>query len=724
LENGQRVYFNEINLHDRIANPQKTTLTGFFELCKIDTFARTLLYSEVPQYFTWDKARKIFNRRKQGLIVEGHDGIRSGDALGRVYTVHLRNFDCYYLRMLLHKVKGPTSFNDLRTVDGVLYDTYQAACLAMGLLESDNQWNETLNEAKESDSPSKIRTLFAIILSCCEVSNPKSLWENHKDCMSEDIRHRLQRENIDLNLEFTDDIYNQALILIENSIVDMTGKFLTQFGIPSPLRQSTENLTREMLRELSYDTDKMNEYVQLNEPLLNADQLPIYNEVLQRLDDRKGGIIFIDAPGGTGKTFLINLLLARIRKKKQIALAMASSGIAATLLTGGRTAHSTLSLPIDLIQNETPVCGIKKDSEKAKVLRDCKAIFWDEVPMMHKHGLEALNRSLQDIRGNREIMGGLIVVLAGDFRQTLPVIPRGTMIDEIKACIKSSQLWRYTKSMKLQINMRVQRNNEFDAQLFSNYLLSIGNGKEQYDIHTEKVKLHEDFCILCPNLNSLINHVYPNINDHIADHEWLQKRAILAPINVRVNEINSSIQDKMPAVARSFFSIDKILDEEEATSYPVEFLNSLNSSGLPQHKLTLKVGSPIMLLRNLDPPKLCNGTRLVVKALNTYVIEATILNGTFKGDNVFIPRIPLIPSDLPFRFQRLQFPIRLAFAITINKSQGQSLSVTGIDLRDECFSHGQFYVAMSRAENPKNLYVLADENNSTKNIVYAQVLKH
>ncbi len=142
----------------------------------------------------------------------------------------------------------------------------------------------------------------------------------------------------------------------------MTGKFLTQFGIPSPLRQSTENLTREMLRELSYDTDKMNEYVQLNEPLLNADQLPIYNEVLQRLDDRKGGIIFINAPGGTGKTFLINLLLARIRKKKQIALAMASSGIAATLLTGGRTAHSTLSLPIGLIQNETPVCGIKKDS--------------------------------------------------------------------------------------------------------------------------------------------------------------------------------------------------------------------------------------------------------------------------------------------------------------------------------------------------------------------------
>jgi len=96
----------------------------------------------------------------------------------------------------------------------------------------------------------------------------------------------------------------------------------------------------------------------------------------------------------------------------------------------------------------------------------------------------------------------------------------------------------------------------------------------------------------------------------------------------------------MLVAARSFHSIDKMMDDEDATSYPVEILNSLNSNGLPQHKLTLKVGSPIVLFKNLDPPKLCNGTRLVVKTLNTYVIEATILMGAFKGENVFLPRIP------------------------------------------------------------------------------------
>lgn len=146
--------------------------------------------------------------------------------------------------MLLHKVKGPTSFNDLRTVDGELCETYQEACLAMGLLESDNQWDETLNEAKHSKSPTKIRKLFSIILSFCEVSNPKALWENHKDCMSEDILRRLQQETLNLSLEFTYDIYNEALIIIEDHLLEMSGKLLPQFGISSPSRQSTENLTR------------------------------------------------------------------------------------------------------------------------------------------------------------------------------------------------------------------------------------------------------------------------------------------------------------------------------------------------------------------------------------------------------------------------------------------------------------------------------------------------
>lgn len=129
-----------------------------------------------------------------------------------------------------------------------------------------------------------------------------------------------------------------------------------------------------------------------------------------------------------------------------------------------------------------------------------------------------------------------------------------------------------------------------------------------------------------------------------------------------------------------------------------------------------------MLLRNINQPKLCNGTRLAVKKLLNNLIEATILTGKFKGEDVLIPRIPMIPNDLPFNFKRLQFPVRLAFVMTINKSQGQSLEVCGLNLEDSVFSHGQLYVACSRVGKPSALFIYAMDGK-TKNVVYPRALQ-
>ena len=129
------------------------------------------------------------------------------------------------------------------------------------------------------------------------------------------------------------------------------------------------------------------------------------------------------------------------------------------------------------------------------------------------------------------------------------------------------------------------------------------------------------------------------------------------------------------------------------------------------------------MLRNINQPKLCNGTRLSVKTFITNIIEAKILIGPFKGVDVLTPRIPMIPTDMSFQFKRLQFPIRLTFAITINNARGQSLELSGFYLHPDCFSHGQLYVACSRVGNPEKLFIYT-ENGTTKNIVHPQVFEN
>ncbi|KAM4034540.1 ATP-dependent DNA helicase PIF1-like [Anomaloglossus baeobatrachus] len=488
----------------------------------------------------------------------------------------------------------------------------------------------TLSEAATTQTPKRLRHLFAIILTTCSISNPLEIRTKYKTDLSEDILMQIRREN------------------------PQTSQYW-------------------------YQRDA-------------------YNYILSLSETNKGCIVFLDAPGGIGKTFVINLLLTKFRQQNKIALAVASSGITATLLKGGRTAHSTFKLPLNLSHSDSPVCNIAKGSGLAKLLQKCSAIIWDECTMSHKKALEAVDRLLQDLRSNKYIMGGVVVVLAGDFRQTLPVIPRSTPADKLNACLKASYLWKKVKKMSLNTNMRVYITGDVSAGLFSNQLLTIGDGKAPVNSTTGQITFPSNFCCIVTSIEELKAKVFPNIQLHFKNSGWLCERAILAPKNDSVKKLNLQILNLLPGVCTTYKSVDTVIDPAQALFYPTEFLNSLEPQGLPPHNLFLKPGAPILLLRNLDPPKLCNGTRLLIKNLFPHVIEANILTGCATGEDVFIPTIPFIPSDLPFDFKRLQFPVRLAFAMSINKAQGQSLKVVGIDLQSTCFSHGQLYVACSIVE--------------------------
>lgn len=316
LENGQRVHFTTDNILEKITNPPCTTLLAFFELCQRDEFAKTLIYHEVPSYYVWNN--KNFIRRKRGQDVEGWPEVKKDSALGRVYTIHPNNTECYHLRMLLHVVRGPTSFEHLKSVNGVILPTFQAACRELGLLESDEHYDLTLEEAALCHSPLRLRELFSVMLIFCQLSDPCKLWEKYKIEFSEDITRQIEREHNEQAENLRDEIYNKCLLLIEDAVLSLGGQNLKHYGLPQPNRSNVDLENREYMREINYDTEVLEEVVSCNETNLTDEQLAVYKQVLNSVESGQGKFFFLDAPAGTGKTFLINLLLTKIRVKKEL----------------------------------------------------------------------------------------------------------------------------------------------------------------------------------------------------------------------------------------------------------------------------------------------------------------------------------------------------------------------------------------------------------------------
>jgi ATP-dependent DNA helicase PIF1 len=278
---------------------------------------------------------------------------------------------------------------------------------------------------------------------------------------------------------------------------------------------------------------------------------------MQAVQKQEGGVFFLHGYGGTGKTYIWKTLATALRSKQQIVLTVATSGIAALLLPGGRTAHSKFKIPVPTLDNS--MCKIDFEDDLAHLLRAAKLIIWDEAPMAHKYTFECLDRTLQDLMSGTSkadcIFGGKVVVFGGDFRQILPVIPRGTRSDIVHSSINASYIWDHCKVLTLTKNMRLRQGetdpDSQEIELFSKWLLMLGDGRlSEPNDGTAEIEIPEDILIsdFQTPIQGIVDSTYPNFLQHYKNYEYLLNRAILASTIEVVDELNDHVLGLMPGI--------------------------------------------------------------------------------------------------------------------------------------------------------------------------------
>ncbi|XP_073137363.1 uncharacterized protein [Henckelia pumila] len=315
-------------------------------------------------------------------------------------------------------------------------------------------------------------------------------------------------------------------------------------------------------------------------------------EIGRLLHHYKKTFISLMVLGGLVKHFCI---LAKLRKEGKIIIAVSTSGIVAKLLPGGRTAHSRLQ--ITFTSTETSFCNIKKQTDLAELIRRAATVLWDDAPMASRCAFETVNKIFKDIMENHLPFGG-----------------------------------------KIMQNMRSAEDSEF-----SQFLLRIGDGL-QHATNGDFIKLPESMIIQWEgeeSINKLTDFVFTEMIHHVNDANYMVGRAIITPKNCDVDKINEMRILKFPGEQKVYTSWDSVEDDDN-NLFQEEFLNSLTSSGLPPHRISLKVGCPIMLLRNVAPELgLCNRTRLICCTLGRNFIDADIITGPHKGTDIFFIECPL-----------------------------------------------------------------------------------
>lgn len=369
---------------------------------------------------------------------------------------------------------------------------------------------------------------------------------------------------------------------------------------------------------------------------------------------------------------------------------------------------------------------ITPTDSRAALIREASLIIWDEAPMANRAVLACVDETCRRVMGSSVPFGGKVVVLLGDFRQTCPVIRKGTKAEVIDASISRSAIWPNFIIHRLITPIRNAQDPTFAA-----FVDEIGDGAGP-EISFQGFQHAE-------SRTSLIQFTFPQ---HVIGNPILcLQRCILAPTNLQVDAYNSTILNLLPSEPRFFCAADSleehtdVSDDLESEVLPapdavLDYVAKVRPHGMPDHTLLIKLGGVYRILRNLSVDRgLVKNTRVVVTGIGRKLITVHILRSvggiSFSDyEEIFLPRITFketLPSG--HTLLRKQFPLAPAYASTFHSCQGLTLDCVGIDLTHPVFTHGQLYTALSRVRHRNDLMVLLpDGKETTVNITYHEIL--
>uniref|UniRef100_A0AC34QAX8 ATP-dependent DNA helicase n=1 Tax=Panagrolaimus sp. JU765 TaxID=591449 RepID=A0AC34QAX8_9BILA len=653
-----------------------------------------MTYVEFPYHYVWQEDHwKPRSKHSKPKIV-------------RLRVVDPKRTEEFHLRKLLHIVEGAKSFDDLKKDPdtNIIHESMLAACIARGLARDDSMFIETMIEGVLHKLPKQLRFLYATLIIHCSVKEPIVLWELFKVPLSADYRRSNNADRAEMLA------FRAVLKMILKSDLQISDYPVLELLLGLPEFAITD--------DPSFIIQHRDRGIEM-EVTLNVDQRTIFNTIIDKVNNptpNEANCYMIQAPGGCGKSYTLTCLLSTLIGMGKIVKVMAWSGVAASIYPNGQTCHKTFQLDVPFNPDSNSNASFTNDAGKQLIKMDVLII--DEISMVPKHAFNKFDEKLRELMRTNVPFNGKIVILSGDFRQLPPVVQNGTSTDIINCSVRKSHLWHYFAANLFELAKNERAN---DVDNFAEEVLAIGDGST---IKNGSVELPE-VCIFNGNLVEEVFGDMQNSNDF----SQFSNRCILATLNSQVDDYNNKVLNYLDEkTERKYFSVDEVESTHHSITFLPEQFERERPRGFPQHELCLRKHAIIHILRNLSiEDGLCNGTRLMIVELGRHIIKCRKINNLSENEEenlVLLPRITLKNEDGIFILYRHQFPIRLAFSTTINKSQGSTFEFVGIDVSEKIFSHGHLYVALSRTRSWDRIRIKIPENdgNRTRNIVYQSLL--